>query len=146
MSYLTLKPDVPGDLGAQTQLDSSTHPPIVGVFHLDVTNWSGDDLVECFPCFAVTPALAAALDQAGLTGYSLSEMITTVNPDQHRINPNRRVPCFLRLVVDGKAGRDDAGVDSRHYLVVSDRLWALLRRFEISVCESTPWRSGCDGA
>jgi len=139
MSYRSLTPDVPGEMGNRTELDPSTHPPTVAVFHLDVTNWSGDDLVECFPCFAVTPALAAALQRAGLTGYSLTEMTTTANADQREINPERRVPRFQRLVVTGRAGSDDAGIDSKQHLVVSDRLWALLQRFRLNACEFTPW-------
>ena len=140
MRFIRLTPDVPGDLGDRTQVDASTRPPGVLALHLDVTNWSGDDLVECFPCYAVTPRLAAALIRSGARGFELREMLTSVNPDQREVNPDRRVPNFRWLYVSGRAGRDDAGLDAQGHLVVSDRLWALLQTYQLSACDNTPWR------
>jgi hypothetical protein len=139
MRYLRLTPDVPGELGDETRLDASTHPPRVDLFHLDFTNWSGDDLIECFPCFAVTPKLAVALRASGLSGFSLAPMVTTVNPMQAEVSPGRVVPPFERLLVTGVAGRDDAGTDARHVLVVSARLWSVLSAFAVVHCEPAPW-------
>lgn len=141
MKFFRLAPEVPGELGDSTDLDSTTHPPVVGHFHLDVTNWSGDDLVECFPCFAVTPALAAALHVAPMSGCALGPMETTINEDQVELYPDLRVPSFARLLVTGRAGVDDAGVDAEQSLVISDRFWRLLRAFRLEDCEVEEFRS-----
>jgi len=139
MTFLRLTPDVPGELGERTRLDPSVHPPRVDTFHFDVSNWFGDDLVECFPCFAVTPTLAATLESAHLSGYSIGEMVTTENSDQRELHATRRAPTFRRLVISGIAGRDDAGIDAAHDLIVSARMWALLQRFNVSRCDAAPW-------
>ena len=141
MKFFSLTPDVPGELGEHSKLDTSTHPPRVDVFHLDVTDWSGDDLIECFPCFAVTPRLAAALQRAGMSGCSFTRMRTTVNQDQIEQNPVCQVLQFKRLIVVGSAGLDDAGVDASHQLVVSERLWALLQNFSIRECDVSSWEA-----
>jgi hypothetical protein len=138
-AYLGLEPEVPGELGKQTRLDATMHPPRVDLFHLDFTNWGGDDLVECFPCFAVTPALAAALRASGFTGFSLVPMVTTMNPVQAELRPGTVVPPFERFMVSGRAGKDDAGTDARHVLVISDRLWSLLAGFAMNHCETERW-------
>ena len=74
-----------------------------------------------------------------MTGYSFGPMRTTVNPDQRDVNPNRQVPQFRRLIVSGRAGQDDAGVDASHELVVSERLWDLLSRFNMKACDVDAW-------
>lgn len=139
MNFFQLAPDVPGDLGDATHVDASTRPPTVLRLHLDVTNWSGDDLVECFPCYAVTPRLADALRRSSASGVDLRPMVTSVNPDQREINPERRIPQFVWLHVNGLAGRDDVGLDAQGHLVVSGRLWTLLQSFQLSACDSMPW-------
>jgi len=136
--FRRLMPEVPGELGDQARLDATTHPPRVERFHLDLTNWLGDDLVEVFPCFAVTQRLADALRSSGFTGYELASMVTTVNPDQREFDPGIVVPEFKRLLPTGRAGADDFGTDERHHLVVSRRCWDLLRRFAVAHCDPVP--------
>lgn len=136
--FRRLMPEVPGELGDQTRLDVTTHPPRVDVLHLEFTNWLGDDLVAAFPCFAVTRRLADALRLSGFTGYELASMVRTVNPDQQAFQPGVAVPEFERLVLTGRAGEDDFGIDPRHHLVVSERCWNLLRRFTVAHCATVP--------
>lgn len=141
MSFVVLDPEVSGELGDQSILDTSTHPPVVERFHLDVTNWLGDDLVECFPCYAVTPRLETALGEAGLSGFQFAKMTTTANSDQGELNPDTTVPELRRLIVGGLSGRDDLGMDTDHRLVISARALAVFKRFSLQHCDMEPWKS-----
>ncbi len=140
MNFFRLTPDVPGELGVMSQLDTSIHPPDVSAFHLEISNWSGDDLVECFPCYAVTPRLSDALKDANLTGYSIGSMKTTVHRDQSEFDPDLVVPKFRRLFITGESGHDDAGVDSSHELIVSQRLLRILENFNLELCDVSSWQ------
>ena len=139
MTFISLEPEVPGELGSETQLDAATHPPVVERLHLDLTNWLGDELVECFPCFAVSRRLADALQHSGLSGFSLTTMKTTVNPDQQELNPVQDHPDFQRLMVSGQAGIDDLGLDPSFVLVASPRMFLLLQEFSLKHCDREPW-------
>ena len=146
VNFLELRPEVPGELGDQSRLDASVHPPRVEWLHLNLTNWGGDDLLEVFPCFAVTPELASTLRSAGLTGYSLVPMKTTVGYPATELHPDLQAPVLQRLLVNGRAGHDDVGLDPSGKLIVSARCWDLLRAHRMEDCEAWPWaRAGRSG-
>ncbi len=143
MEFWQLKPEPAGELGAQAVLDTSVHPPRVPFMHLDVTCWLGDDLVDCYPCYAVTPALALALRRSALSGFTLVAMMTTVSAMFRELQPRTNVPQFERLLIGGRPGEDDAGIDTKSYdLIVSDRCLSVVKSFSISHCEIARWRAG----
>jgi hypothetical protein len=45
MQYI-LEPEVSGEIGERTVIDSSVHPPIVSYLHFVFMGWLGDDLIE----------------------------------------------------------------------------------------------------
>jgi hypothetical protein len=57
MRFFLLSPEVPGASARSKD----------GVFHVLVDGWFGDDLLESYPSFIITPAGESALD--GLTGF-----------------------------------------------------------------------------
>src|SRR3954454_10828086 len=59
--YFALEPEVAGQLGDTTMLDTSVHPPVIQRLEYRFDGWLGDDLLESFPCFVVTERLANEL-------------------------------------------------------------------------------------
>jgi len=134
-AYYSLEPEVAGELGGDTILDRSVHPPAVGKLHYLLTGWLGDELLESFPCYIVTKRVAAALQNAGFTGYTLDSLRLEVSNQFRELCPSRHVPPFRWLRITGEASIDDFGRSNEHLLVVSDRALAVLRQFTLNECE-----------
>lgn len=138
MAYFVLEPEVAGELGPNTVMDTSVHPPLVSRLHYEVTGWLGDDLLETFPCFVVTDRLAKALATSGLQAFELRDLELSITPEAQEFNGDREWPGFRWLVVTGRAGVDDLGVTPKAQLVVSDKALELLRSFSMDNCDVAP--------
>jgi hypothetical protein len=130
-----LYPEVAGELGENTILDTSVHPPIVSYFHHLFQGWLGDDLLTVFPCFLVTSALAKALEEAGLVGFSLDDLEVSVSLEFEFLYPGRVLPEFRWLKITGEDREADFYLRPDHHLEVSSRALDILRRFNIAQCE-----------
>ncbi|MEU9744034.1 hypothetical protein AB0E12_33105 [Micromonospora chersina] len=135
--YFRLDPEVPGELGPNTVMDRSVHPPRVSHLHFLFTDWLGDCLVQSFPCFLISEDALDALLQLSLTGFS-SDLAELGEGDGFRhFNPDASVPRFLWLKVSGVPCRDDFGLSSDGDLVISDRVLWVLEEKGLSMCEVT---------
>ncbi|TWH20741.1 hypothetical protein JD82_02588 [Prauserella rugosa] len=115
-------------------MDASVHPPRVTHAHLHLDGWLNDDLIEAYPCYFVSEALAAAIQNSDLGGYELRDVEVTVSedaPDSERAV----IPGIRWLVVRGTAGVDDLGVTAIGQLVVSDRGLAVLQQGNLDHCD-----------
>jgi hypothetical protein len=83
-----LDPHVAGELREATELDPSTHPPIVRAVEYVLDAPDADDPIESFPVFLVSASLAEALENADLTGFALEE--ATVRPSTKYIHASAR--------------------------------------------------------
>lgn len=126
-----LSPEVAGELGDDTRLDSSAHPPKVYRFHHHFAGWLGDELLEAFPCFLVSSDLAKALEEAGLIGFSLDEVEVSVSPEFQALYPGRALPEFRWLKITGENRNADFRLTSDFRLEVSSRALKVLRKFNI---------------
>jgi hypothetical protein len=138
MAFHVLYPEVAGGLGAETDLDTSVHPPIVHKLHYEVAGWLGDDLLESFPVFLASPRLITAISDAGLTGTTTRPALVTLLPGtEELIDP--AVLDFQWLYVTGEPGQDDLGLDETARLVVSDRALDVMRtQGQLDNCEVEP--------
>ncbi len=132
MKYFYIEPEVAGGLGTNTVMNRNVHPPAVSKLHYHFDGWLGDALLESFPCFIITETAAQRLQLAGMTGVSFDEMETSTSEQFQELYPNRQLPKFVWLKVEGKPGRDDFGVASDGRLVVSERALEFLRALGIS--------------
>lgn len=132
MNYFFLEPEVAGELGKGTVLDTTMHPPLVSKLNYQFSGWLGDVLLESFPCFIISADAADALDKGSCTGLSFSEVETSKTPEFNTMYPDRALPKFRWLQVQGRAGSDDFGLASDHRLVVSEKALEKLRPFGIS--------------
>jgi hypothetical protein len=132
--YYILEPQVSTSLGAETKLDASKHPPIVNKLHLEIEDCNADDLQENFPCFIVTEHLAAALADAGFSGYSFDTVKITRSSNFKAMFPDKLPQSFVWLKVHGIANRDDFGIGGDYRLVVSSRALEFLKKYSIGGC------------
>jgi hypothetical protein len=132
MKYFFIEPEVAGGLGKKTIMDRSVHPPIVSKLHYQFDGWLGDVLLESFPCFIVTEAAKKKLQSVGATGIKFDEVEVTTSEQFQEIYPNRQLPKFEWLQIEGKPGKDDFGIAQDGRLVISQQMLEELRGLGIS--------------
>jgi hypothetical protein len=129
-----LEPHVAGELGEASELDPSVHPPIVTAVEYLLDAPDPDDLIESFPIFLVSAALATRLDTAGLTGFVLRN--ASVRPSSEYLATYGEVPHskYRWMRLHGDSPTADAWLDGEHRLCVSDRMMAVLRSHRLARC------------
>jgi hypothetical protein len=125
--------------GKNTVLDRSVHPPLVSKLHYEFDGWIGDVLLESFPSFIVTEEGGRRLHKTGITGARFDEVEITTSEEFKDSSPNRRLPKFVWLRVDGQAGRDDFGTATDGKLIVSERALEVLKELGISHASVAPF-------
>jgi hypothetical protein len=135
MKYYTLAPEVAGELGDDTEMDTTVHPPVVTHLHYEFSDWLGDDLVESFPCFLITAERGEEAASAGLSGFVLADLETSVSPEAEELLDGQQLPPFRWLQLTGQPGTDDFGQTAQARLVVSRRALDLLRRGALENCD-----------
>jgi hypothetical protein len=114
-------------------------PPVVAHLHYEFQGWLGDELLESFPCFIASASLAASLESAGLSGYSLAPLEVSTSEEFEDMQPGTELPDFVWLKVQGTAGIQDFGLSPEHLLVVSERTLAVLQRHRVANCVVSLW-------
>jgi hypothetical protein len=132
MSYYVLEPEVAGGFGAHTVIDRSSGKMVVQKLHYQFDGWLGDELLESAPCFIASEGLVREIESARLTGVRFDEVEITTSDQFRELYPNRQLPMFVWLKVEGKAGHDDFGIAPGLRLVVSKRALELLKRVGIA--------------
>jgi hypothetical protein len=127
-----LDPQIAGELGGRTVLDSTTHPPVVRELEYVLDQPEADDLIQSFPVFLVGVDLARRLQEAGLSGVGLAEAV--VRPSAEYTAAYGRAPHrSYRRLQPGNVG-EDCWVDDSGRLCVSDRMMRILDDAELSDC------------
>ena len=126
--YFYIESEISGGLGENSVIDTTVHPPIVSKLHYQFDGWSGDELLESFPCFIVTATLSKELEKERLSGFRLCSMEVSKSEQFHELYPGKILPHFYWLNITGAAGTDDFGIAADHRLVVSKRAIDTLRR------------------
>jgi len=129
-----LDPQVAGELGEGTLLDSSTHPPIVSRVDYVLDLPQADEFIQSFPVFLVSDGLGARLQAGGLTGFTLAE--ASVRPSENYLALYGEAPHrqYLWMNVTGSPGQADTWLDASFQVCVSDRMLAILEASELSDC------------
>ncbi len=105
---LLIQPEVAGGLGENTVMDRRVHPPIVSKLHYEFDGWGGDALLTSFPYFIVTEDAKKKLQSVGLTGMRFDKVEVTTSELFQELFPDRQLPHFVWLKVDGKPGESGA--------------------------------------
>ena len=131
--YHVVEPEVAGGWGENTVFTRAPGTPmVVQKLHYRFDGWLGDELLESTPCYVVTERLAQEIGRAQLTGVRFDEVEVTTSAQFKELHPNRQLPKFVWLKVDGKPGQDDFGIAPGLRFVVSERALELLKRVGIS--------------
>lgn len=138
--FFTLEPEVAGNLGPGTVMDTTTHPPTVERLNYEFEGWLGDELVESFPCYLVSDHLRRLIEAARPTGCAFADAEITTSDEFAERHPDIVLPRFTWLRVTGRAGRDDFGLSAGHRLVVSARLLEAMRQSALEHCDVEPFR------
>jgi hypothetical protein len=138
--FYFIEPEVAGGLGDGTIMDASYHPPIVSKLEYKFEGWLGDELLESFPCFIVTAALSALVIKSNLSGFTLEPVHICTSDDFDEAYPNKILPKFSWLKVNGIAGIDDFGLADDHRLVVSGTALDVLRCAQLDNADIEEYR------
>ena len=130
--YYVIEPEVAGGFGEHCEIDWSTGKMDVKKLHYQFDGWLGDELLESTPCYIVSERLAQLIEQDKLSGVEFDEVEITISDLFRDIYPNRQLPKFVWLKVNGIPGQDDFGIASGLRLVVSERAINVLKKGGIS--------------
>lgn len=139
MKYKCLEPEVAGELGSQTIMDNSIHPPLVKKLHYQFSGWLGDDILESFPCYIITKKLEDHINLSNFTGVKFDDLIVTKGETFVEMNPDIDLPEFKWMQVTGQAGVHDFGLAKDFRLVISNNVFDLLSNFNIAHCDFEEW-------
>jgi hypothetical protein len=134
MRYYTLDPEVSGSLGPGTIMDSRFHPPTVDKLHFVLDAWLGDDLIQSFPCYLVSPRLKLALQSLRPSGVEFAPAEVTTSDSFAELERGLAVPLLCWMKVKGRAGKDDIGLTNDARLVVSSSVLEEMQRFSLDHC------------
>lgn len=133
MAYRLL-PQVAGELGAETLLDSSTHPPTVHRldYVLDVPD--ADDLIQAFPVFLVSTDLGERMESARLTGFALDAASVRASANYRDVYGEAPHRQYLWMKVERTSPGADLWLDSEYQLCVTDRAFNILEHAKLTGC------------
>ncbi len=133
-----LEPEVAGELGPETEMDTSQHPPIVHRLQYIFNDWLGDSLLESFPVFIVTEDLAQKLAANKLSGFELDKLKVVVSPEFKESEKFRKsadkLPGFRWLKIVGKEKEDDFSIYQNN-LIVSEKALEVLKSARLNHCD-----------
>lgn len=142
MKYYQIEPEVAGGIGEHSVIDRSSGKMVVRKLHYYFDGWGGDVLLESCPCFIVTEAAKKTLQSIGATGIKFDKVEVTTSEFFQDRYPNRQLPKFVWLQIDGRPGQDDFGISQDLNLVVSERALEALRGLGISNALVKPFEEG----
>lgn len=136
MGFYKLDPEVAGAWGPNTDFTRVSGKPLqVHKLHYQFDGWMGDSLLESNGCYIVTEELADAIQKQKLIGYEIKPVEISTSEQFQDLYPNRKLPLFAWLHINGRAEVDDFGMDLDGRLVVSNHALHILQSKQLSNCE-----------
>ncbi|MDA0167586.1 hypothetical protein OJ998_00690 [Solirubrobacter taibaiensis] len=137
MPYV-LQPLVGGELGQDVEFDHATHPPVIDRVQYVLDYPTSEDLMESFPAFIVSEALAERFVAAGLRGFTLAE--AEVLPGDNYLALYGDVPhkTYRWLQIAPRMPDADVWLGDDLQLCVSDRAMAVLETADLAGCDVDP--------
>ncbi|MBN3265079.1 hypothetical protein [Pectobacterium brasiliense] len=124
-----IEPEVAGELGDGTVMDTSIHPPVVKKLELCFSGWLGDDLLECYPCFIVTERLENELRNIAQDNVFFEKINVNQSDEFGELYPGKKLPNFYWMkFINGK----EIFLSEDQRLAVSERIMNILSNFNIS--------------
>lgn len=124
-----VEPEVAGQLGDRTVLDTSVYPPAVCADPEDgleyrFADWLGDALIESSPVWLATAALADELASRAMVEIHPEPVTATADPEERDVS---RLPRWRWLRITGRLFQNHVSISADHRLVVSQQALDILR-------------------
>lgn len=129
-NYITIQPEVIVGLGGNTEFSEKSQPfKTVIKLHIDLEDWLGDDLMECFPCYIITENLKKALENSSYKGFEIKEMeVTKAEYFDDNYHQNKPLPKFYWLQINGKRNISDIYINENNNLNIGDNFLSFLQK------------------
>jgi hypothetical protein len=136
MKYFKIEPEVAGGFGENTIIDNTKHPPIISRLNYQFDGWSGDDILETFPCYIVTERLKNEIEKNKYSGCIFDDVEITKSQQFLDLFPYKKLPIFYWLKINGKPNYDDFWISEiDFFLIVSEKVVDILNKFSIENCD-----------
>ena len=132
-----LEPQVAGELGDDTVMDVSVHPPLVSRVAYELDQPDNDDLIQSFPVYLVERSMADQLVRAGLTGFDLAAAVVRPGEEYEAEYQGKAHKDYVWLRVHG-TNQHDCWIDHTLMLCVSDAMMAVLKSGQLEGCDVVP--------
>ena len=141
-TYYYVEPEVAGQLGEETEMDRSVHPPKVTHLQYEFHGWLGDDLLTTVSNYIVSEELMESITSSELTGCEVCNVEVAKSDEFKQLQSDTDLPDFYWLRIIGKAGEDDFGIADNNRLVVSEDALLLLEDVTIDQAKITEYDEG----
>lgn len=128
-----LQPEVSGELGEKSELKTEVFPPQIIKLHFIFKTWLGDDLIECFPVYLVSERLKKAIEESNIEGYYFSDFEQSSDESMSKLQSISSAPVFFWF--NFEKGNKDFHINDNNQLVVSERVFKLLKEFNLNYCD-----------
>ncbi|PTT43700.1 hypothetical protein DBR28_00195 [Chryseobacterium sp. HMWF028] len=133
--YKIIEPEVAGNIGDNTDMDTSFFPPLIKNLHYEFDGWLGDDILESFPCYIMTEALRKAIETEDFTGIHFSEVLVSKSETFLDLYPNKELPNFFWAKINGEPYKADFFITEKNALAISERAYKLIKQYNIAQAE-----------
>ena len=130
-----LDPQVAGELGENTVIDTSSHPPVVSHVDFVLDYPETDDLIQAFPVLLVSAEMADRLTAADVAGVALSGASVRPSEDCLAVYGAAGTGSYRRLEPVGTE-RDDCWLSNEFLICVSDRMMRILAQGIMKNCDT----------
>ncbi len=107
--------------------------------HFSMDEWP-EEAFETAGIYAVSEAIRSTLESIGATGVSFAPCLVTKSSQFLEIFPELTspLPVYFWMVVCGRSGTDDFGLDSLNKLTISERIATVFRNLDIQDLDLVP--------
>lgn len=145
--YKVIQPEVIVGLGEKTVFLEKEQPfKTVLKLHVQLEDWLGDDIMECYPCYLVTENVEKSLREQNFTGYEIDDVeISKSEYFADNYNLVKELPKFYWLKINGKVGENDLYLGDGKNLYASELLIKFLsENFSTRYLDIEPERNEFD--
>jgi len=136
IKYFKLHPEVPGGLGQNTIYDKSILHWKLLHLHVVFDGWLGSDLLKISSCYLITDILKDQIIKEKLTGVlDFVDFEKDISTTFKNIYPNKVLPNFSWMQINGQVAIDDFAIDAKNKLIVSSNALSILNKVKLMDCE-----------
>jgi len=147
IKYKRIQPEVIVGLGSNTVF-KEIKPPFrtIEELHIELEDWLGDDLMECFPVYVVTEKLKEELNNSSFSGFNFKTMeVTNAEYFGDNYQLDIKLPKFYWMEIVGEFRKDDFVLSDKKELLINEKfLKVLVDKFKTKYLEIEPKRNEFD--